>query len=76
MLIPIRCYTCGNVIADLYDEWVNKLKEGIDPKEILDGMIGMQRMCCRRMLVTHVEILDETIKFSLTSNKLRFAREM
>ena len=73
--MPIRCFTCGNIIGHLYNEWISKLEAGTDPKEILDGF-GLVRYCCRRMLVTHVEILDETIKFSLTTNKLRVNREM
>ena len=75
MLVPIRCFTCGNVIGHLYDDWTAKIKAGENPKNILDGF-GLNRYCCRRMLITHVEILDETIKFSLTANKLRVNREL
>ena len=75
MLIPIRCWTCGKVIGHLFDEWIRRLEEGDKPKDILDSM-NLERYCCRRMLIAHVEILDETIKFSLTTNKLRITREM
>lgn len=75
MLVPIRCFTCGKVIGHLYDEWIAKLKAGNKPKETLDGF-RLNRYCCRRMLISHVEILDETIKFSLTASKLRINREM
>ena len=69
MLIPIRCFTCGNVIGQLLKDWDERMQKGEEsPKEILDSH-GLTRFCCRRMLITHVELLDETIKFSISSNK-------
>lgn len=70
MLIPIRCFTCGNVIGQLFKEWDERMQKGEEsPKEILDSL-GLTRFCCRRMLITHVELLDETIKFSLSTSKV------
>ncbi|MFW9904162.1 MAG: DNA-directed RNA polymerase subunit N [Candidatus Thorarchaeota archaeon] len=63
MMIPIRCYTCGKVIAHLYDEYVEGLKEGKESKELLDSF-GLTRYCCRRMLITHVELIDNILTFS------------
>ncbi|MFX0015537.1 MAG: DNA-directed RNA polymerase subunit N [Promethearchaeota archaeon] len=63
MMIPIRCYTCGKVIAHLYDDYVQGIKEGKDPKELLDSF-GLTRYCCRRMLITHVELIDNILTFS------------
>ena len=69
MLIPIRCFTCGNVIGQLFKEWDERIQKGDEsPKDILDSL-GLTRFCCRRMLITHVELLDETIKFSISANK-------
>ena len=69
MLIPIRCFTCGNLIGQLFKEWDDRIKKGEEsPKEILDSL-GLTRFCCRRMLITHVELLDQTIKFSISANK-------
>ena len=69
MLIPIRCFTCGNVIGQLFKDWDERIQKGEEsPKEILDSL-GLTRFCCRRMLITHVELLDETIKFSISANK-------
>lgn len=69
MLIPVRCFTCGNVIGQLFKEWDERMQKGEEsPKEILDSL-GLTRFCCRRMLITHVELLDETIKFSISANK-------
>jgi DNA-directed RNA polymerase subunit N len=62
MLVPVRCFTCGNLIADKFDEFQNKVKAGEEPKKILDSL-GMERYCCRRMLLTTVESIQQVIPF-------------
>jgi DNA-directed RNA polymerase subunit N len=42
MMIPIRCYTCGKVIAQLYDDYMEGLKEGKESDELLDSF-GLTR---------------------------------
>ncbi|RLI01376.1 DNA-directed RNA polymerase subunit N [Candidatus Bathyarchaeota archaeon] len=63
MIIPIRCFTCGAVIGDKWEEFSNRVKAGEDPAKVLDEL-GVKRYCCRRMLISHVEIIDEVLKFS------------
>jgi len=63
MMIPIRCYTCGKVIAQYYDDFIEGLKEGKEARELLDSF-GLSRYCCRRMLITHVELIDDILTFS------------
>jgi len=70
LLIEVRCFTCGLPISHLYEDWRNRKEAGENPKEILDDL-GLERYCCRRMLITHVELLNETIKFSLNAHKQR-----
>ncbi len=53
--VPIRCFTCGKVVADKYPEYVERMSSGEDSGKILDGL-KLGRMCCRRMLATHVDI--------------------
>ncbi len=62
MLIPVRCFTCGNLIADKYDDYQNKVKSGEDPEKVLDSL-GIKRYCCRRMLLTTVETIQQVIPF-------------
>jgi DNA-directed RNA polymerase subunit N len=62
MLVPVRCFTCGNLIADKFDEFQNKVKAGEEPGKILDSL-GMERYCCRRMLLTTVESIQQVIPF-------------
>ncbi|RLI74345.1 DNA-directed RNA polymerase subunit N, partial [Archaeoglobales archaeon] len=36
---------------------------GEDPERVLDDL-GLKRYCCRRMIISHVDLIDEVIKFS------------
>ena len=76
MIIPIKCFTCGKVLANKYRYYQTevrrrKLAEGQDidniiylTKEFIDktpeGMVldelKLTRICCRRHILTHVDI--------------------
>ena len=78
MIIPVKCFTCGNVLADKYRYYQNEVRkikmadsrllnvndityltrEFIDKTpegEVLD-ILKLTRYCCRRHLLTHVDI--------------------
>lgn len=62
MMIPVRCFTCGAVIADRWDEYDKRVnKEHQDPAKVLDDL-GFKRYCCRRMFISNVDLIDEFIK--------------
>ena len=80
MIIPIRCFTCNNLIAHKYQYYLQKKKEIdansessekiIDTNLIESGNVQkteygllldeleLHRYCCRRMFLTHVDIID------------------
>lgn len=62
MIIPVRCFTCGKLVADKWEDFINKVKDGEDANEVLDSL-DVKRYCCRRMLLSHVEIIDDLSKF-------------
>ena len=62
VLVPVRCFTCGKLVADKYSDYQNRIKTGEDPKIVLDDL-GMERYCCRRMLLTTVETVQQVIPF-------------
>ncbi len=64
MIIPVRCFSCGHVIGHLWERYSNGLKEGRDANEMLDE-VGLERYCCRRMFVSHVELIDDIAPFSV-----------
>jgi len=76
MIIPVKCFTCGMVLANKYRYYVeevrkNKLEKGLDLErvlyltkefsektvegEVLDSL-KLNKMCCRRHMLTHVDI--------------------
>ena len=64
MLIPVRCWSCGKVIAHKYQEYQSALAEGKDAGEVLDDL-GFNLYCCRRMFVGHIDLIDEVAPFSI-----------
>ena len=76
MIIPIKCFTCGGVLADKYryiqmevrriksskgmsvDKVVYLTKTNVEKTpegEVLDNL-GLHNVCCRRHMLTHVDI--------------------
>jgi len=62
MIIPIRCFTCGKPIAQDWDEYQREVSRGKNPKDVLDAL-GYERYCCRRMFLSHSEIIDEIMRY-------------
>ena len=62
VLVPVRCFTCGKLIADKYEDYQNKIKTGEEPQKVLDEL-KIERYCCRRMLLTSVETIQQIIPF-------------
>ena len=60
MMIPVRCFTCGKVIGEHWDEYTARAEshDGDEPPaEVLDDL-GIDRYCCRRMFVAHTDLVD------------------
>lgn len=62
VLIPVRCLTCGKLVADKFEDYQNKIKAGEEPSKTLDSL-GVERYCCRRMFLTTVETIQQVIPF-------------
>ncbi len=72
VIIPVRCFSCGRVIGSDYKrfaEHVHRIKSsGREPKageiqKILDDL-HLTRYCCRRMILSHIDLIDEIMPFS------------
>lgn len=69
MIIPVRCMTCGKVLADKWEYYVKHSKELEKDKDapkhfektlsgkVLDEL-GLTKMCCRRHMLGHVELIE------------------
>ncbi|OAA46872.1 DNA-directed RNA polymerases I/II/III subunit 10 [Metarhizium rileyi] len=64
MIIPIRCFSCGKVTGDLWERYLQLIA---DPKKT-DGdamdELGLKRYCCRRMIMTHVDLIEKLLKYT------------
>jgi DNA-directed RNA polymerase subunit N len=52
-MIPIRCITCNKIIAHLYQLYLEKIRNGEHPQDILNEF-GMNKYCCRKMFITNI----------------------
>lgn len=64
-MLPLRCFTCNNFIGDKWDKYTKGKNGSHKYKDLLDSL-GLKRICCRRMLLGHVEVIDDTIMYSST----------
>ncbi|MCS7098883.1 MAG: DNA-directed RNA polymerase subunit N [Sulfolobales archaeon] len=62
MIIPVRCFTCGKVIGHLWEEYARRVSKGEKPEDVLNDL-GIKRYCCRRMFLSHVDLIDEIIVY-------------
>ena len=67
MIIPVRCFTCGKVVADKFDQFKREVRQGEDPAVVLDK-VGLDRYCCRRMLLAHIDIIDSFMAFATSES--------
>jgi len=62
MIVPVRCFTCGKPVAEYYEKFMNEIKTNKNAKKVLDDL-GIKRYCCRRMLLSHVDLVDDIMKY-------------
>lgn len=68
MMMPVRCFSCGNLVGDKWDEFARRVKQGEKPGDVLDDL-GLKRYCCRRMLLGNVEVIDDVMRYSETKQE-------
>ncbi|CAN9083833.1 unnamed protein product [Alternaria alternata] len=73
MIVPIRCFSCGKVTGDLWEKYMTILSEGKEEAEALDE-IGLQRYCCRRMILTHVDLIEKLLKYVPAADRNKLMR--
>lgn len=50
MIIPIRCFSCGKLIAHVYKPYLEKLEKGESSEKAFKDL-EIERFCCKRMIV-------------------------
>ena len=65
MIIPVRCFSCGKLISDVFEEYVKRIQSKQEkPDKVLDDL-GITRYCCRRTIFSHVESIDDIMKYKI-----------
>lgn len=62
MIIPIRCFSCGKPIAQVWKEFKKRVSEGENQKKVLDEL-GLERYCCRSMFIGQEDLGELVSKF-------------
>ena len=63
MIVPVRCFSCGKQVGDKYEDYLKALKQGKTPKDAMDDL-KIKRYCCRRTIFSHIDLLDEIMKYN------------
>ena len=62
MIIPIRCFSCGKPVAQLWVPYKERVEAGEDPKKVLDEL-KLERYCCRSLFLGHIDLLEKVSNF-------------
>ena len=63
MIIPVRCFTCGKVIGNKFDTYLELMNNDYSESDALNEL-GLMRYCCRRMLLTHVDLMTRLLNYN------------
>ena len=69
MIIPVRCFTCGKVIGNKWDKFFERIQTETPMQEIF-AELGLDRYCCRRMMISHVNLIKFLSSYDLPSQAL------
>lgn len=64
MIVPVRCFSCGKLIAKDYEEFVRRVEKREPAGKVLDDL-GIKRYCCRRMMISHLELIDDLMQYNV-----------
>lgn len=71
MIIPIRCFTCNKILGNKWDTYKKLLSEGKTQEDVFKTL-GLNRYCCRKIMLTHVELVDKYSQYDASTLGVSF----
>jgi DNA-directed RNA polymerase subunit N len=62
MIIPVRCFSCGKPIAQLWKQFKERTANGEDAGKVMNEL-GLERYCCRSIFLGQEDYIDIVNKF-------------
>ena len=69
MIIPVRCFTCGKVVGNKWDSYLELLKADYSEGDALDEL-GLKRYCCRRMVLAHGDLIEKLLNYNTLERRV------
>ncbi len=63
MIVPVRCFSCGKVLGQYYEDFVKRVEKKENPAKVLTEL-GVIRYCCRRTIFSHVDLMEEIMRYN------------
>lgn len=63
MIIPIRCFNCGKVLANKWKLYKKLVEEEKMTEEEALTFLGLNKYCSKTIFLTHVDIIDSLLKY-------------
>ena len=61
-MLPIRCFSCNKVLANKGTTFTTLRNEKV-PMNIIWEKLGLTRMCCRSIMIGHVDVSEELMAY-------------
>jgi DNA-directed RNA polymerase subunit N (RpoN/RPB10) len=74
-MIPVRCFTCNAVLGHMEDRYkralrIWKTENPEKAEELALNELGLKKICCRRMIISHVPVHDIKMDYMEASKHL------
>jgi DNA-directed RNA polymerase I, II, and III subunit RPABC5 len=73
-MFPIRCFTCGKIIGNMWEKYKDTLESGKEPSDAFKKL-GVRRYCCKRMFLGHVDITEKLLLYCNKEPKKKESEE-